>query len=362
MGVKEFPLIAGSTQIVKDFAPFGYANNQLCIQAMLDGKIRAFFVPGCNIVVSEGNSRKTADALRKLDFLVVVDFFMTPTAELADLVLPAAHFLETETPLRACQRMGAEYQNYILAPRRVIEPIEECWDDRKIVIELAKRMGVDVPWQSTEEHNDWQLEEFGVRYADIQSEPNQMISWCMTFNKYCREGFRFKTPSGKIELYSNILKNHGYDPLPSYVEPTQIPVSTSELSKEYPLILTNHRSVIYVHSEGRQLPSVRKRFPDPLIEINPRTALELEISDGDEVYIESPGVKDRICMKARLSPGIHPAVVSCPSHWWFPEKPALEHGCFDSNINTIISTDPPYDPITGTYAMRGLLCRIGKSR
>ncbi|GAI72839.1 unnamed protein product, partial [marine sediment metagenome] len=112
-------------ETVKDFIPYGYAHNQPCIQAMLDGGIKALFIPGSNIVVSEGDSKKTAAALKNLDFLVVVDFFMTPTAELADLVLPAAHFLETEAPLRAYQSMGPRYMNYILAARKVIEPVGE---------------------------------------------------------------------------------------------------------------------------------------------------------------------------------------------------------------------------------------------
>jgi anaerobic selenocysteine-containing dehydrogenase len=361
LGANQFPLIAGTKEKVKDFTPYGFAHNQLCIEAMLKGNIKAFFVPGCNIVVSEGNSKKTLAALKNLEFLTVVDLFMTPTAELADLVLPAAHFFETETPLRAYQNMGPRFMNYVLAPRKLIEPVGECWDDRKIVIELAKRMGIEIPWQNIEEQNDWQLEEFGVKYNDIRNKPNQMISWPIRYKKYEQEGFRFNTPSGKIELYSSILKNHGYDPLPTHVEPPQSPVSTPEISKDYPLILTNHRSIVYTHSEFRQIPSLRKEFPEPLMEINPETAAELGINERDEIFIERPGFKERVYMKAKFSPELHPKVVSCGSHWWFPEKPGPEHGCFESNINTIVSTDPPYDPISMNYQMRAVLCRLGKN-
>jgi len=251
--------------------------------------------------------------------------------------------------------------NYILAPRKLIEPVGECWDDRKIVIELAKRMGVDVPWQDIEAHNDWQLEEFGTKYKDIRSKPSQMISWPIGYKKYNEEGFRFKTPSGKIELYSSILENHGYDPLPSHIEPPQSPVSTPELYKDYPLILTNYRSIVYTHSEFRQLPSLHEKFPEPLIEINPETAGALGINEGDEVFIERPGFKEQVYMKAKFSPEMHPRVVVCLSHWWFLEKTGPEHGCFESNINTIISTDPPYDLIAMNYQMRAVLCRVGKS-
>lgn len=362
LGAKEFPLVAGAKEMVRDFKPWGYAHNQLCLQAMLNGDIKALFIPGCNMVVSEGDSRETITALKNLDFLVVVDLFMTPTAELADLVLPAAHFLETEIPLRAYQNMGSRNMNYIMAPRRVIEPVGECWDDRKIVIELAKRMGVALPWQNIEEQNNWQLEEFGMKYKDIINKPSQVISWPIRYRKYDEEGFRFKTPTGKIELYSSILKNHRYDPLPSHIEPPQSPISTPELYKEYPLILNQHRSIVYTHSEFRQIPSLRQRkFPDPLLEVNPETAAGLGINEGDEVYIERPGFKERVYMKAKFFPEMHPRVVSCLSHWWFPEKPGPEHGCFESNINAIQSTNPPYDPVCMNYQMRATLCRVGKS-
>ena len=359
LGAKEYPLFAGSKETVKDFTPPGYAQNQLCIQAMLNGDIKAFYIPGCNIVLSEGDSRETVAALKNLDFLVVVDLFMTPTAELADLVLPAAHWLETEVPMRAFQNMGPRHMNYILASRRVIKPVGECWDDRKIVIELGKRMEAELPWQNVEEHNDWLVEKFGIKFEDIRSKPSQTISWPLEYKRF--EKNEFRTPSGKIELYSSILKNHGYDPLPSHREPPQSPVSTPELYKDYPLILINRRDIVYTHSEFRQLPSLRKKHPDPLLEINPETAAELGIREGDEVYIERPGFEERVYMKADFSPDMHPRVVSCLSHWWFPEKPGPEHGCFESNINTIQSTDPPYDPISMNYQMRAVLCRVGKS-
>jgi anaerobic selenocysteine-containing dehydrogenase len=362
LGAKEFPLVAGSTEKLKDFIPQGYAHNQLCIQAMLNRKIKALFVPGCNMVVSEADSKKTETALKNLDFLVVVDLFMTPTAELADIVLPPAHFLETEIPMRAYQRMGPNYMNYILASRKVIEPVGECWDDRKIVIELAKRMNIDPPWRDIEEQNDWQLEEFGIKYKDILNKPNQMISWPLRYKKYDEEGFRFNTPSEKIELYSSIFANHGYDPLPIHIEPPQSPISTPELYKSYPLILTNHRSIFYIHSEFRQLSSIRKEFPEPLIEINPKTASDLGITEGNQVYVEAPGFEQRVYMKAKFSTEIHPRVVTCVPLWWFPEKTGPEHGAFESNINTIISTDPPYDPIGMNYQMRAGLCRVGKSK
>jgi anaerobic selenocysteine-containing dehydrogenase len=125
---------------------------------------------------------------------------MTPTAELADLVLPAAHWLETEISVRAAQSMGPTRDSYVLATRKVIDPVGECWDDRKIVLELAKKMGINTPWKDIDEFNDWMVEETGTTFKDIQAKRSQQLSFPIHYKKYESEGF--KTPSGKVELYS----------------------------------------------------------------------------------------------------------------------------------------------------------------
>ena len=287
---KYFPSLGGPKEVARYVMP--QAHTPSAIEAMLQGKIRAFYVPGSNIVLMEGDSRRTWKALNNLDFLVVADFFLTPTAELADLVLPAAHWLEMEIPMRAYQVMGPRKYNHILASRKVIEPRGECWDDRKMVIELAKRMGIQVLWQSVEEFNDWQLEEVGVKFKEIQKRPHQMISFPIKYKKY--EDTGFQTPSGKIEIYSSLLEKMGYDPLPPFVEPPQSPVTTPDLFQAFPLIMVTHRNIIYMHSEFRQLPSFRKVEPVPFIEINPETAGKEGIQDGEVMWVERPGFQERI--------------------------------------------------------------------
>ncbi len=356
IGAKEFPLLSGPRETARFIFP--QAHTPAAIRAMLRGEIKAFYIPGSNFVLMEGDSRQTWAALNKLDFLVVPEFFMTPTAELADLVLPAAHWLEMEVPMRAYQVMGPRRYNHVLASRKVVEPRGECWDDRKILIELAKRMGVKIPWQNIEEFNDWQLEDVKVKFREIQIRPHQMISFPIKYKKYEEEGFN--TPSGKIELRSSILEKAGYDALPGYVEPPQSPVSTPEVAKEYPMIMTTHRNIIYMHSEFRQLPSFRKVEPDPFIEINPETAAGKGIQNGDWMWIERPGFKERVRGKARYVADLDPRVISMVVGWWFPEKAGPEHGAFESNPNAIISNAPPYDPINGNHQARGILCRIGK--
>ncbi|MDB4443818.1 molybdopterin-dependent oxidoreductase [bacterium] len=212
LGADTYPFICSPRGKMDDFLSLRRAHGPDCIEAMIDGKIKAFYAPGCNVVVGESNSRRIREALRNLDFFVVADLFMTPTAELADLVLPAAHFLETALPMRAYQRMGPNLNTYILASRRVVDPRGECWDDRKIIFELAKRMDAALPWDDVEAFNDWTLEGVGVTFKEIQSRRSQQLSFPVAYVKYETNGF--KTPSDKIELYSETLENMGYDFMP----------------------------------------------------------------------------------------------------------------------------------------------------
>ena len=148
--------------------------------------------------------------------------------------------------------------------------------------------------------------------------------------------------------------------MPTYEEPPESPVSTPDLAKEYPLILiTGGRRLGYFHSEGRQIPRLRNLAPDPEIEIHPATSDKAGISNGDWVWVETPrGKGERVKLKAKLTSNIDRRVVHADHAWWFPEKPSPEHGCFDSNINVVLSLDLPREPICGSVPARGTLCRI----
>jgi anaerobic selenocysteine-containing dehydrogenase len=181
--------------------------------------------------------------------------------------------------------------------------------------------------------------------------------------KYKKAGKNaFRTPSGKVELYSSVFKEFGFDPLPHFLEPVYSPISKPEVAKEYPFILiTGARRLAYFHSCGRQIPWLREMAPDPEMEINPQTASELGIKEGDWVWVETPYAKGRVKQKAKVTLGIHPKVVHYEAHWWFPEKPGPDHGHWEVNINSLLPGGPPFDPIAGTTpSIRGGLCKIYK--
>jgi len=254
------------------------------------------------------------------------------------------------------------YVNYISARQKVVEPLYESWDDLKMTLELVKRIPWAnqefLPWDDMDEFNEAMVKGMGMTFNELKAKSYEMVP--MKHKKYEENGF--DTPTGKVELYSTAFEKHSYNPMPFYVEPPESPVSTPELFKEYPYILfTGSRHIEYFHSEGRQIPALRERVPDPQVEIHPETAEQENIKDGDWIWIETPQVEgERARFKAKVTDRMHPKMVHARHGWWFPEKPAPEHGCFESNINVITTDDPPREEICASVRTRGTLCRIYK--
>ena len=147
----------------------------------------------------------------------------------------------------------------------------------------------------------------------------------------------------------------GSDPIPVYTEPPESPVSTPELAKEYPLtLITGSKILVYFHSMLRNIPSLRKSMPDPLVDINPGTAGKLGIKEGDWVQIETR--RGSIKHKARFDKELAPDVVSTPHGWWYGYK----DGWKEVNINVLTESDH-YDPEVGSAPLKGLLCRVTKA-
>ncbi len=312
--------------------------------------VKALFLMGTNSFLGHSYSARMAEVFKKIDFTVATDLFMTPTTQMADIVLPAASWLETDD-------VADLHFAWCVLVRQKVTTIGECRDDKQILIDLAHRMRMEdcFPWKNVHEYCDWVLKDSGITFDEFKEKG--IIQGRMQYRKYLKDGFR--TPSGKFELRCSKLETMGYDPLPSVVEPPESPYSTPDLFEEYPLVITTGARIqAFFHTEGRQIPSLRRRNPDPLLEIHPETAKNLEIKEGDWVWIESP--RGRIRQKARLTKGIHPGVVSAQHGWWFPEKDPPEYGFKESSVN-MLTSDLPCDPHTGSESWRSFLCKVYKA-
>ena len=311
--------------------------------------VKMLFFISSNPVLTRGNAREVYRALEAVEFMAVADFFMTPTAELADIVLPAATWLEMDYIGDFWKRHG-----YIL-PRRKVVQIGECRSDHEMLNDLAHRVGQGEHWWDTFEGGlDHILEPMGITWKDF--EKMDYIRGDVNYRKYKEKGF--STPTGKFELYSTLLEKWGYDPLPQFREPPEGPNSSPEIYKEYPYILiTGRRQPGFFHTENRQLPWLRELHKDPVVEIHPETAEKEGIREGDWVIIESP--RGKVRQRARLFAGMDPRIVSAEHAWWFPENKDPGHGWDESNINILTSNAyEDCDPAMGATHVRTLLCKI----
>ncbi len=336
IGAQEHPLFHAST---------GHAQANLYAEAILQGKpypLKGLIVAGSNPILTWPNSDKVRKALGALDLLVVMDPFMTETARLADLVIPCATFLGgnelwDSSHLSSEPRLGA-------APKSYDEDgLPTNWQIWK---EISRRMGYAdfFPWETEEEAIDFRLKPFNLTLAELKKMPEGYVYQRWTEKKYEQSGFR--TPSGKVEIYSAELERHGYDPLPSYCEPAESPLATQAVASQYPLVLTTGaRTVGYLHSRFRNVPSLLKRRPEPHVEINPLTAGELGVADDEMVVVETP--RGKIEVKVKYTDNLLAGTISLP------------HGWDQANAN-VLTDDVHVDPVTGFPADRSLLARIVK--
>ncbi len=341
IGADTYPLFR---RLWKMTAPYG--QQMLVPDAILREKpypVKAMMISGGNPAASWPNSEKLRRAFTKLDLLVVMDLFMTETAKLADMVLPACSSLEM---------LGLAYNYgltggmpFVMLSRKIIEPQGESWPDWKFYSELGRRMGYGefFPWNSDQEVVEHFLKASSVTLKELEEHPEGI--W---FGERCYDitaKNQIRTPSGKIELYSQTLADAGYDPIPVFKEPTQSPIRTPELAKKYPLILnTGARIPEYTHWQMRHVPQLRRQAPDPVAEIHPDTAGAYGIVDGDMIVVETG--KGQIKVKAKTTGDIMSGVVNV-LHGWAEE------------VNQNVLTDlEPRDPVTGYPELRALACQI----
>jgi anaerobic selenocysteine-containing dehydrogenase len=342
--------------------------------AILDGKpypVRGLICGACNPLIAYPNTKRVYEALKSpnLELLVVAEQWMTPTAMLADYVFPITNWLEhPQLYTQTFQGSG----NAASIGQRVVEPLYERRTDYELYRELGLRLGQNKYWRkSLEEEWDYCLEPLLGELNLTSSEefalkqrfwsPPAIEKRYQQIDPETGKPRGFATPTGKVELYSTVLEKLGYDPLPGYEEPPETPVSRPELAKKYPFILiTGARFRPMHHSEHRQIRSLRRLYPYPTVEINPDTARQLGIGEGDWTVIET--LRGKIKQKAKLTSRIPPRMVECQHGWWFPEEigedPVL-FGTFEYNVNVLTPDSEEFcDPATGAVTFGPLLCRI----
>ena len=322
------------------------ATSQGLMEAMLTGEpyaVKAGLIVGTNPMTSWPDSKKVKRAFEQLDFLVVSELFMTPTAMMADIVLPAASFFEY-----AGVTQGQDGSIHYQAP---LQKVGDAKPDHQIIAEIGHAMGImpvyndDDFWKSALSPVNIDLTQLKAQTSIIADvEPQHSLS-------YLSVGF--DTPSGKVELYSQKLHALKLDPIPVYR--SNLPVTD-----RYSLRVTTAKSRYYMFSHGRQISALRERHPFPIVKIHSLLGKKENLKEGDIAAIETAADKI-IYQVVSFDDNLNINTVIADLSWWFPEmKNELLSGAFRSNYNVLTSTDTGAYSDIGSFYINGLPCCIYK--
>lgn len=338
---------------------YGISNPTCLFKAMRTGKpypVKGYIMVQGNPLSWAENTALVKESLMQLDLLVCMDYYLSPTCELADLVLPSTHWTERDY---LADEVCSEW---VFGQQKAVEPLYERKSDVWFWRTFGHRLSPEWwPWESDEELFDWQLEQThaGVTWDELKEKWIHHVPM-MPSRDFEENGFG--TPTGRAELYSVIELVSGSKPFPEAAEPKESVYATPDIAKEYPLTgVTGRRYPIYYHSAFRGIPHLREIVPEPQVVFHTSLAEELGIERDEWVWIESP--TGRITMKARPSDGVDPRVCVIPHGWW-QACPALGLPGYpdgSSNANTLTS-DRAYNDEFLTPGLRSTLCRIVKKK
>jgi len=286
------------------------ANPSSTFRAMADGDpypVKAFIVLGNNPLMSYANMKLIHRAILNQDLVVVHEHMMTPTAQLADYVLPGDSWLE-RPHLLDCYG----WLNVVRTSQKAMPPPGECRGVFEFWTDLAHRMGLgeQFPWQSVEDLYTHRVSQTGHDWETFSSK-YQLFFPKPAYKKYEKTGFA--TPTGKVELSSTILSNLGFDPLPYWrEEPPSDP--------GFPLMLfMGVREDEFFQTGHRFVPELRARKPEPQMFIHPADAAASGLEEGEWVEVETRAGKVRLATHIRSDMPV--GLLRVPHGWWKPEMP-----------------------------------------
>ena len=321
-------------------------------------RIRALIVHGASLLTSWPETRLWRETLSRLDFLVTVDRQLTADAAYADIVLPATTMFEIDSYM--------VYGPIFRLRERLIEPVGEARNDYLIMAELARRLGYGGQYpQSEEALLRFVLQGSGFTLEQVREARGtvRIPSPMLEYQKWRKGGLRpdgrpgFDTPTGKFEIHSTILEEHGHEPLPKYTEPAEGPIGDPALAGKFPLIFNSGaRLQTDFRSQHHGVPGLVRESPRPVVEIHPEDAAPRGIRTGDPVEVRT--CRGAVRFRARVTEDIARGAVECNFGGGGPVGPKAWRA---SNVNELTSL-ARHDAISGFPVYKALLCEVVKVR
>jgi anaerobic selenocysteine-containing dehydrogenase len=282
-----------------------------------DPELKVAWIERGNPVTQNPQTGKVLEAIRSLDFKVVVDQFLTDTAREADIVLPA------KTMFEQTDVINAYWHPYIQIKDKLIEPPGEVRPESEIYWHLAQRLGSSeadlrdlIPGPSDRAVEEWierRIAEFPelslnrLREGPVIAPGTELVAW---------SDMDFPTPTGKVELHSDeAAQRWSADPVSRYLPPTERP--GVDEAESYPLQLLTPNTKNRIHSQFGNLPSIQALDPTTVVEINPHDAEMRGISNGQRVRIFNR--RGSVTLTVRIDHSLRPGCLVVHNGWWLSD-------------------------------------------
>jgi anaerobic dimethyl sulfoxide reductase subunit A len=337
----------------------------------LDNNIKLIYAVASNLLANQhANLNRTGKILqdeRLVEFLVVQDNFLTPTARFADILLPACTQFETWGV-----EDGWKYGDEVILMPKIVDPPFETKSDYKICSEIAERLGVGRAYTEGRSERDWvewsleqfrksrfpklpSLSEFEKSNAGVYAEPVSKPAVAFADFRKGPAKYPLHTPSGKIEIFSQRLhalnKPKEIPAVPKYVQEWESPFGPE--AKKYPLQAVGHHTLARVHSTLAGVDWLEEAFPQRVF-INPLDASARGIQNADEVRVFNDRGEMRIL--CRVTRRIMPGVVAIPQGaWWAPDEKGIDLG---GSINVL--TSERWTPLAFGNAQHTIMVEVKK--
>jgi anaerobic selenocysteine-containing dehydrogenase len=329
------------------------------VTSVLEGRpyrIRGLIVHGASLLTSWPQTAIWRETLSKLDFLVCIDRQLTADAAYADIILPATTMFEIDSYM--------VYGPIFRLREKLIDPVGEARNDYLIMAQLAQRLGYGELYPQTEEDLvRFALAGSGYTLEDVKAAGGsvKIPTPMMEYRKWEKGGLRpdgkpgFDTPTGKFEILSTTLDDHGYEPLPKYTEPVEGPIGSPDLARRFPLVFNSGaRPHTDFRSQHHGIKGLARDNPEPIVELNTRDAAGRGIRGGDLVEVRT--ARGAVPFRARVTDDIVEGAIECNMGGGTAVGPKAWR---EWNVNELTDLDN-CDEISGFPVFKALLCEVTK--